>query len=120
MTDIDKRLQTLLSEGDSTAIDKSLDETGFYAEVFNSFRGPQRAMHIMTWLGIIVFGALLIVCIIKFFGAETTRDQIFYAGAAILLNSAQIALKIWFNMRLNRIAILREIKALRLSIAEMK
>lgn len=118
MTDIDERLKTILSSDETNAINKSIDETGFYAEVFNSFRGPGRAMHIMTWAGIIVFGTLLIICVVKFFGAETTRDQIFYACAAVLLNSSQIALKLWFNMRLNRIAILREIKGLRLIIAQ--
>lgn len=117
MSDFDQKLKALLSTEDEAYIEEALEETGFYSEVFASLKGSGNAMHIFTWIGILIFGSLLIFCIWQFFHAETTRDQIFYAAASILLNSAQISLKLWFNMRLNRRAILREIKRLHLAIA---
>lgn len=117
MSDFDQKLKALLSAEDEAYIEDALEETGFYAEMFASLKGSGNAMHILTWIGIMIFGGLLLFCIWKFFQAETTRDQIFFAASAILLNSAQIALKLWFNMRLNRRAILREIKRLHLAIA---
>lgn len=116
MPTVDKHIADLVNEDYNG--DVPVTESSFYTEVFNSLRSPQSAMLKLSWVGILVFGGLLIFCIIQFFGAETTRDQILYASGAILLNSAQIALKIWFNMRLNRLAIMREIKALRLALAE--
>lgn len=116
MPTVDKHIADLVNENYNG--DVPVTESSFYTEVFNSLRSPQSAMLKLSWVGILVFGGLLIFCIIQFFGAETTRDQILYASGAILLNSSQIALKIWFNMRLNRLAIMREIKALRLALAE--
>lgn len=118
MTDFDKDLKTLLSAEDEKFIADHLDETGYYAEAFGSLRGRGSAMHILSWVGILAASAGLIFCLWKFFHADTTRDQILFAMFAVLLNSAQIALKIWFNMRLNRRAIIREIKRLRLSLAQ--
>jgi hypothetical protein len=117
MSDFDKRLKQLLSEDDERFIANSLEETGFYSEVYGSLKGPGSAMHILTWAGIGVACMLLFYCIWQFFQAETVRDQILFAAGAIMLNTGQIALKLWFNMRLNRRAVLREIKRLHLAIA---
>ncbi len=117
MSEFDKELRQLLSDEDEKFIAKHLDETGFYSEVFGSLRGPGSLIHRMTWLGITVFCVILFYAISKFFQADTVRDQILFASLVIMANSAQIALKIWFNMRLNRRAIIREIKRLQLSMA---
>ena len=50
------------------------------------------------------------------FTAETTREQIIYAALAVMLNSAQIALKLWFNMQLNRVALSKKIRRLQLAV----
>ncbi len=118
MRDFDRDLKDVLSSEDEAFIADHLEDTGYYAEAFSSFKGKGSAMHILTWVGIIIFGVGLLYCLWAFFQAETTRDQILYAMLAVLLNSAQIALKLWFNMRLNRRAIIREIKRLHLALAQ--
>lgn len=115
MSNFDRELRQALSDEDETFIADHLDETGFYSEVFGSLKGPGSLIHRMTWLGIMVFCFILFFAIWKFFQAETVRDQILFASLVIMANSAQIALKIWFNMRLNRRAIIREIKRLQLA-----
>jgi hypothetical protein len=117
MSDFDKDLKDLLSAEDEAFIADHLEETGYYTEVFGSLKGRGGAMHLLTWIGILAASAGLIFCIWQFFHADTTRDQILYAMFAVLLNSAQIALKMWFNMRLNRRAVIREIKRLHLALA---
>lgn len=117
MSDFDEKLKQLLSEDDEQFIANSLEETGFYSEAFSSLKGQGSNLFIFTWLGIIIFGVVLIVSIWTFFHVDTLRDQILFASLAIMANSAQIALKMFFNMRLNRRAIIREIKRLQLAIA---
>ena len=117
MSDFDERLKVLLSEGDDAAIEQSLDEKNVFAETLGSLKGPESAINKMTWIGIMVFCILLFTCLYKFFQAETVKAQIFYASGVILTNSAQIALKLWFHMRMNRRELLREIKRLQLAIA---
>lgn len=116
--DFDRKLAGLLSEDDSAFIDAALKEPGYYTEAFDSLKGPGRGLFILTWAGIILAGVMLIYCIWQMFGADNLRSQILFATFAVMLNSAQIALKLWFNMRLNRQAMMREIKRLQLAIAQ--
>lgn len=118
MSDFDQKLKTLLSEEDEAFIESAVNDTGYYEEAFNSLKGKGSGLFIMTWGGIMVFAGGLIYCIIRLFQATDLRQIILFATFAILLNSAQIALKLWFNMRLNRQAIMREIKRLQLAIAK--
>lgn len=117
MSEFDKKLERLLSEEDEAYIDEALHEPGFYGEVFGSLKGKGSGIYIMSWGGIFLFSAGLIYCIWKMFQATEIREVILFAAFAIMLNSAQIALKLWFNMRLNRQAMMRELKRLQLAMA---
>jgi len=88
MDEFDQKLKNLLSEEDENFITDAIDETGYYRSVLQSFKG------------------------------QTTRDQILFATLALSMNSAQIALKLWYNMQLNRRTITREIKRLQLTVAK--
>lgn len=118
MSDFDQRLKELLSEDDEAFIADAVDEQGYYASVFNSLKGQGSGMRILSWIGIFIFSALLLVSIWQFFQAETIRDQILFAALAIMLNSSQIALKLWFNMQLNRRAITQELRRLQLVVTK--
>ena len=116
MSNFDEKLEQLLSEEDEQFIADSVENTGFYSEAFGSLKGRGSGLFIYTWVGILIFGVVLIFSIWKFFQVETIREQILFASLAVMANSAQIALKMFFNMRLNRRAIIREIKRLQLAI----
>ena len=118
MSNFDKDLKKLLSEQDEDFITDAIDETGYYQSVIKSFKGQGSFMSILSWIGITVIGMLLFYFIWKFFHAETTRDQILFAALVIMMNSAQIALKLWYNMQLNRRTITRDIKLLQLTLAK--
>jgi hypothetical protein len=117
MTDFDDRLQTALSAEDEKFVADHLDEKGYYAEVLSSLRGPGGAMNILAWVGIFIFSAILIGCLIGAFQAETSRAQILFVAFAVMANSGQIAIKLWANMRLNRRAVMVELAKLRLELA---
>jgi len=89
MTDFDERLKALLTEGDNAAIEQSLGEKNVITETLGSLKGPERGINILLWAGISLFCVLLFYSIYRFFGAETIRDQIFFAAAVILLNSVK-------------------------------
>jgi len=120
MNDFDDKLHALLSAEDKAFITSNLDETGYHKEVLNSFKGEGSALPIGVWIGIFIFCAILFFGIWQFFQAETIRDQIMYASLTIMANSAQISLKLWFNQRLNRRAVIMEIRKLRLALTHDK
>lgn len=116
MSDFDERLRAILSEGDKAAIEDSLSEKNVILETLGALKGPESGFNIMTWIAVMICCALLFFCIYQFFQVESTKMQIFYAAGAVLTNSAQIAFKLWFHMRLNRRELLREIRRLQLAI----
>lgn len=117
MRDFDAELKDLLSEEDKAFIGDTIDETGYYKYAWNSFRGRGSGMRVMAWGGILIFGFLTILCVWLMFTAENMRMLVIYAALAVMLNSAQIALKLWFNMQLNRVALSRELRRLQLVVA---
>lgn len=117
MNDFDAELKAILSEADASFDGDTIDETGYYTTVLGSLRGQGSGMRIMAWGGIFIFGSVLIISIWQMFVADTLRMQIIWGVFAILTNSAQIALKIWLNMQLNRRALSQEIRRLQLVVA---
>lgn len=116
MNDFEQKLRTALSDDDQRFIEENINEKGYYQEVFSSLKGPGSAMNILGWAGVFIASGFLIFFLISAFHAETTREQILFASLAVMLNSAQIAFKIWLNMRMNRRAIQIEIQKLKLAI----
>lgn len=117
MRDFDEELKSLLSEEDRNFIGDTIDETGYYKYAWNSFRGPGSGMRLLAWGGILTFGVLTILFVILMMTTESARLLIIFAAFAIMMNSAQIALKLWFNMQLNRVALSRELRRLQLIVA---
>lgn len=118
MGTFDDELKKLLSEEDETFITDTIDEAGYYSTAFSSLKGQGSGLRIGSWIAVAIACSLLFFCIWKFFEVETVKEQIFFASAAVLLNSGQIAFKLWFNMQLNRRAITQEIRRLELVVAK--
>ncbi|MFK8017203.1 MAG: DUF6768 family protein [Gammaproteobacteria bacterium] len=116
MTDFDQKVHALLKKDDDRFVNDAIDENGFYSEALASLRGKGGGMRTLSWLGIFVLVGLMLFCIWQFFQATTTRDQILFASLAVMMNSAQIGLKMWFNMQLNRRAIIGELQRFQLTV----
>ncbi len=117
MNEFDEQLKTALTQEDQEFLTETMNEVNYYKEVFNSLKGPDRVLNIMGWIATLVASGFLIYFLICAFHAETTREQILFAALAIMLNSAQIALKMWLNMRMNRRAIQKDIYRLKLALS---
>jgi len=116
MSEFDEKLRDSLRESN-----RHLPaEEQYYREVLQSFKGPGSDLNILAWVGILVASGLLIFFFIRALHADAVREQVLFAALAIMLNSAQIAMKLWFNMRMNRRSILNEIKRLRLDLEEQR
>lgn len=116
MTNFDTAMKDILSEADAEFIGDTIDETGFYQSVWGSFRGKGGGMSRMAWCGILIAGGLTILFVYLMLVAESVDDKITCAAFAIMLNCAQIALKLWFNMQMNRRALSHEIRKLQLAV----
>ncbi|MEL6687376.1 MAG: DUF6768 family protein [Pseudomonadota bacterium] len=103
MDDFDKALESALRAD-------PIDERGYYREAFASLKGEGSGLRIAAWIATMIFAAGLIYCLIKMmFHTNDTQTLIKYGVWVVILNQAQIAMKLWFNMQLNRRAVTREI-----------
>ena len=112
MTNMDKQIDQAFRQLSSDPI----DQTGYYKAAFDSFRGPGSALRIGAIIGAIFFSAGLIICLIKMFGTDDPARLIRLGIFTLLLGQAQIALKLWFNMQLNRRAVTSEVRRLGLRL----
>lgn len=105
MDDFDKALESALRAD-------PIDERGYYREALSSLRGEGSGLRIMGWIATLIFSAVGIYCFYKMLTVGTTDRIVQYGVGAVIFLQAQIAMKIWFNMQLNRRAITREIHQL--------
>lgn len=117
MSNFDHKLRELLNDDELKSSFPNAEEN-YYREVMASFRGDGSELRILTLVGILVFSGGLIFCLIKLWFATSIEQQILFGVFAIMLNSAQIGLKLWLNMRLNRRAVIREVRNLQLQLAD--
>ncbi len=86
-------------------------------EIVHSFRGRQRWLIVVIWIVAPLIFAFSVWAAVRFFGADETRDQILYATLFLWASVGVGMLKSWYYARLDRNAILRELKRLELQLA---
>jgi hypothetical protein len=112
MNDIDQKIQAALRRaqaGGATAGEPNLAE-----EVLTAFRGRHRSITVLAVIFSLGFLALAIWGGVRFYGAETVRDQLLW-GALCLGAVLFIALmKVWFWLEMHSNRVLRELKRIEL------
>ncbi len=94
-----------------------IDETGYYREAFSALKGPGSGLRILAWCAILIWSAGLIFCLVQLFRTDDIVQLIRYGVFALLFMQAQIAMKLWFNMQLDRRAVTAEVRQIGLLMA---
>ena len=110
MDDFDKALESALRAD-------PIDERGYYREAFASLKGEGSGLRIAAWIAVMLFSAATIFCLYKMLTVGPLDHVVKYGVGTVLFGQAQIALKLWFNMQLNRGALSRELRRLQWVIA---
>ena len=117
--DLDDQIRRALRAHDETADFDSLEEQNIFAQLFAVFRGRQRWLNLLGAVLQLVYVVACVYSALRFFDAETVRDQILFATAFLASLGVTMAFKIWFWMVLNRNSVLREVKRLELQVAHL-
>ncbi len=116
--ELDSLIHEALSQEDAEFFDR-LGEPSILDMVGETFFGRQR---FMVWVSVVfglVITALSVYCLIQFLTVTDLR-QVALWGAGFIVGIAMIAaLKIWYFIELQRIAISHQIKRLELQIAQL-
>ena len=116
MMDLDDKIRRALEGSGVEPADGDQEET-LRAQVLETFRGKQRWMTVAVWIEQFVFFGLTVFVAVRFFQAESTRDQIFYATLFLACFWVGTMIKLWYWMLLNKNSVIREVKRLELQVA---
>ena len=89
-----------------------IDEAGYYRTALDSLKGPGSGLRRLCWGFIILISIIFLFCLWQVFTVETIRAQIIYGVLTLYTGMAQISMKIWLYMQMDRRAVTYEIKRL--------
>lgn len=118
MSDFNTTLNQALTEDEESFLRRLDDEPGLFEQMGNAFQGKLRFWTAVVFvMSLIIFG-VTIFCFVKLLAAETTRELVLWA-TAVWCGLLSVSLtKIWFWMRMNHLAVLREIKRVELYLVK--
>jgi uncharacterized membrane protein YciS (DUF1049 family) len=113
--DLDDKLRAALRE--------ELGDDGMDPGLIEMTLGVFRSRNRFITVGAVVVSmgifALAVWTVFRFFEAETTRWQIFWAALFLYLGMAIGFIKVWFWMEMQRAAMTRELKRMELQLARV-
>ncbi|MGV3555915.1 MAG: DUF6768 family protein [Croceibacterium sp.] len=120
MTDIDDAIRAGLDADDRAFLASLDDERGLFRQLGDSLGGPLGGWAKVVFAMTFVLGIMLVASVWQLLTADTTRDQILSATAAMALVMSTGFLKDWLFSRMNMFTVLREVKRLQVQVAMLE
>ena len=120
MTDIDDAIRSGLDADDRAFLASLDDERGLFRQLGDSLGGPLGGWAKVVFAMTFLLGIVLLVSVWQLLTADTTRDQILWATAAMALVMSTGFLKDWLFSRMNMFTVLREVKRLQVQVAMLE
>ena len=116
---IDEKIKRELEDSNPDFDAISKDQEGLMDLVFGSFKGGMGRWVIFVNIFTLIATAVMLWTGYNFFTATITQDQIFWGVCLLLSVFAQVALKQWLFMEMNRSSLMREIKRVEVAVAKL-
>ncbi len=116
---IDEKIKQDLLNDSPNYEEIAQDKEGMFDLVFGSFRGGMGRWVIIVNIFTLLATGIMIWTGYEFFISEVVRDQIFWGVCLLLAVFAQVALKQWLFMEMNRSSLMREIKRVEIAVAHL-
>lgn len=117
MSDYDLRLKNGLTAEDEAFLKDLEDRRGLFEQIGGTFTGPLAGWTVFAWALSLVFFALSVFCFWKLTGAEEWREGLLWMTGVLAGWISVGLIKIWFWLRMNHLATLREMKKIELRLA---
>ena len=118
MSDYDKRILDGLTNEDEAFLKNLEDNRGLFTQFFATFDGPMKYWAIYGNVLIVIFCGLMVYSGVQLFSSESTKMVVIWALAVSLSFTCISLLKLWFFMRMNHLATLRELKKIEFSLVK--
>ncbi len=108
MTEFDDRIrQALRAESDN--VWKDVEEQGLFEQALGVMRGKHKFLTVVANAVMVLFFAMTVYSVVRFFGAETTRMQIVWSVGFLTSNMVVAMMKLWFWMQMDKNTVIREV-----------
>jgi hypothetical protein len=116
---IDEKIKAEL-ENEANEIDKlMLNDQGLIAMAKGSFKGGMGRWMVIINIVIIIVSAVMLWTGYQFFTADNVEGYTFWGVSLLLSVYAQVAMKQWVWMEMNRSSLMREIKRVELAVEKL-
>lgn len=120
MTDsFDKQLLGQLSEEDEAFLARLEEDRGLYAQMSDTFQGPLRYWTAFAFVLSLVFFIAAVYAFWRLGTGKVLTEQLMWLGGFLAFMIAVGLIKVWFWMRINQVALLRELKKVELQVARL-
>ncbi len=119
MTEFDDRLKAGMSADDQAFLNDLEGDDGMFVQMGATFSGPMRFWVFYAAILSFVLFFLALFGLYQMFQAETVREMILWSA---LLGFGMLAvgmIKMWFLMRMNHLAVLKELKKIELRLVQL-
>ncbi|MFN4185992.1 MAG: DUF6768 family protein [Hyphomonas sp.] len=117
MTSFETRLKDGLSAEDEAFLKNLEGGESLIGQLGATFTGPLKVWTAFAFVLSFAFFAIAVWSAFQILGAEELREMIFWLAAFLFSMLAVAMIKVWFWMRMNHLALLRELKRIELRIA---
>lgn len=119
MTDLDDRIRDALRAEDRELFDRLAAEPGLKETIRDGYSGTWGWwMVLVSVIQVVIFG-LGVWAGVRFYGAETIDDRVFWGVWLLLAGLGVVQLKVMAWARIQHMGVLREIKRLELRVLEL-
>ena len=116
--EIDELIRRALGQADAEVL-AQFDSQSMSELLTETFRGRHRRMAIGGAAANLVFFVAGIVSAVRFVQADDQRAMMLWGAAMLLCFGTVTAIKIWYWLEMNRLAITREVKRVELQVAQI-
>ena len=116
--DIDDLIRQALGQADTEALDR-LEGQSMAELLSEAFRGRHRRLAIGGAVMNLVLFAAGCVSGVRFVRADDQRGMLLWGAAMLLCFGAVTAIKIWYWLEMNRLAVTREVKRVELQVVQI-
>ena len=118
MTEFDDKIRQAL-QAESDNVWKDVEEQGLFEQALDVMRGKHMFLTIIFNVVMVLFLAVMLYCVVRFFDAQTTQTQIAWSVGFLVSNMVVSMLKLWFWMQMDKNTVIREVKRLELQVATL-
>ena len=119
MSNLDDEIRAALRAEDAELFAEYGGELGVMESLKESFRGTWRFHTVGVWVFTLVLLGIAIWTAVRFFEATTVQAQVAWAAGFLYSTLMIMAMKVWYWMQLNKIALIHEIKRVELELARL-